>query len=381
MSTAARTRPDTRPVPLVDLGLQHRRVADDVAAGFARVLADTAFVLGPEVERFEAAFAAYCQVPHCVGVANGTDAVELALRALGIGRGDEVVVPANTFVATAGAVLRAGAELVLADCDEDFLLSSAAVQEALSGRTRAVVPVHLFGQAAPVQEIRAALPAGVSVVEDAAQAQGARRHGRAVGSLGDAAATSFYPGKNLGAYGDAGAVLTSSAETAESLRALRNHGGTRKYEHDVVGVNSRLDAVQAAVLNAKLPHLDAWNGERVQAARRYEELLVDLSEVQLPRTLQGNEHVWHLFVVRVPRRDAVLAEITRRGIGAGVHYPTPVHLLPAFAHLGLGAGSFPVAERASREILSLPLFPGITVEQQERVSDALRHALRRPDRP
>lgn len=368
-------------MPLVDLDLQHRRVAHDVAQGFNRVLEGGTFVLGPEVERFEAAFAAYCEVGHCVGVANGTDAVELALRALGIGRGDEVIVPANTFVATAGAVLRAGADLVLADCDEDHLLTGAAVHEALSERTRAVVPVHLFGQAAPVEEIRLVLPPGVRVVEDAAQAQGARRNGMPVGSLGDAAATSFYPGKNLGAYGDAGAVLTSSRHTADAVRALRNHGGVLKYEHNVVGVNSRLDALQAVVLNAKLAHLDAWNAERAEAARRYEELLGDIAGVGLPRTISGNEHVWHLFVIRVPRRDDVLGELTRLGIGVGVHYPTPVHLLPAFHHLGLRTGSFPVAERASREILSLPLFPGISVEQQERVADALRDALRRTGKP
>ena len=351
-------------IPLVDLGLQHRRIADEVREGFDRVLANTSFILGPEAERFERAYADYCAVRHCVGVGNGTDAVELALRAAGVGQGDEVVIPASTFVATAEAVLRAGAKVVLADCDETYLLDAEAVAAATGPRTRAVVPVHLYGQIAPMKAISGAVGDDVLVVEDAAQSQGAKQDGRPAGSFGAAAATSNYPGKNLGAYGDAGAVTTDSDEVDARLRALRNHGGVRRYEHGEFGVNSRLDGLQAVVLSAKLARLDAWNTERREAAARYDQLLADRSDVVLPRVAAGNEHVWHLYVVRVPRRDEVLAALNAAGIGAGIHYPAPVHLLPAFSFLGLGEGSFPRAEAYAKEILSLPLFPGIPAEQQ-----------------
>lgn len=366
----------TTPIPLVDLGWQHRQIEDEVRAGFERVFADTSFVLGPEAERFERAYARYTGVRHCVGVGNGTDAVELALRAAGIGRGDEVLIPANTFVATAEGVLRTGADIVLADCDEHFLLDPESVAERITPRTRAVVPVHLYGQLAPMKGVAAAVDDGVLVIEDAAQSQGATQDGRAPGAFGVAAATSFYPGKNLGAYGDAGAVTTDSDEVAARLRALRNHGGVRRYEHGEFGVNSRLDGLQGVVLSAKLARLDGWNAARRAAAARYDELLADRPDVVRPRTAPGNEHVWHLYVVRVPRRDDVLATLAAAGIGAGIHYPAPVHLLSPFAHLGSGPGSFPRAEAGAAEILSLPLFPGITAQQQERVAAELRSALR-----
>ncbi|MGF1664202.1 MAG: DegT/DnrJ/EryC1/StrS family aminotransferase [Kineosporiaceae bacterium] len=382
MDTAVRSRPDapagSAPVPFVDLGLQHRRVAAEVARRLDEVMSATSFVLGPQVTEFEERFAAYCGVRHCVGVGNGTDALELALRAAGVGPGDEVIVPANPFVATAESVVRAGARLVLADCDADGLLDPAAAADRVTPCTRAVVPVHLYGQVAPVERVREAVGPGILVVEDAAQSQGARRHGAAAGSFGVAAATSFYPGKNLGAYGDAGAVVTDEDEVADRVRALRNHGGLRKYEHDVLGTNSRLDSMQAVVLTAKLPHLDAWNAERDAAAARYHELLAGVAATAgllRPRALPGNDHVWHLYVVRVPRRDEVLAALTAAGIGAGIHYPLPVHLLPAFRDLGAGPGSHPVAERLAGEILSLPMFPGITPDQQERVAAAVVAAL------
>jgi dTDP-4-amino-4,6-dideoxygalactose transaminase len=359
------------PIPLVDLGLQHRRIADDVRAGFERVFAATSFILGPEVERFERNFAEYCGVAHSVGVGNGTDAIELALRASNIDAGDEVIVPANTFVATAEAVIRAGATPVLVDCDEDFLIDVDAVSAAATSRTRAVLPVHLYGQLAPMKALADVLPTDVLVIEDAAQAQGAAYAGQRAGSFGVAAATSFYPGKNLGAYGDAGAVLTDNDEVAERLRRLRSHGGVRKYEHIDIGFNSRLDELQAIVLSAKLARLDAWNDERKAAATRYDELLADLPGVIRPHIVPGNEHVWHLYVVRVPHRDLMLAALNAAGIGAGVHYPMPVHLLPAFEHLGYQPGAFPVAERMADEILSLPIYPGITVHQQQRVVNVL----------
>jgi dTDP-4-amino-4,6-dideoxygalactose transaminase len=367
----------TAGIPLVDLDLQHREIADEVRSGFDRVLGAKSFVLGPEVERFEQAYADYCGVRHCVGVGNGTDAVELALRACGVGAGDEVIAPANTFVATAEAVLRAGARLVLADCDDSYLLDPDEVAGRLTIRTRAVLPVHLYGQLAPMKALSDVVGPDVALVEDAAQSQGATQDGRASGSLGRAAATSFYPGKNLGAYGDAGAVTTDSDEVAVRLRALRNHGGVRRYEHTEVGVNSRLDGLQAVVLSAKLSRLDRWNAQRRAAAAYYDELLSGLDEVVRPETAPRNEHVWHLYVIRVPGRDDVLAALHEAGIGAGIHYPAPVHLVPAFAFLGYGPGSFPRAERLATEILTLPLFPGITTDQQERVVEVVRTALTR----
>lgn len=363
-------------VPFVDLRLQHRRIAGQVQAAIADVMDRAAFVLGPEVAAFEEQFAQFCGARHCVGVGNGTDALELALRGAGVGTGDEVIVPANTFVATAEAVRRAGATLVLADCTEDFLVDPASVAEKVTPRTKAVIPVHLYGQIAQVKAIQDAVGASVLLFEDAAQAQGASQGDSRAGSLGVAAGTSFYPGKNLGAYGDAGAVVTDSDEIAERVRMLRNHGGIRKYEHSLVGTNSRLDGVQAAVLSIKLRELDAWNAERAEAATRYEELLADIDAVVCPAVVPGNQHVWHLYVVRVPRRDKVLATLAEAGIGVGIHYPAPVHLLPAFADLGLGVQSFPVAERLAGEILSLPMFPGITAQQQERVAEVVRAGVR-----
>jgi len=365
-------------VPLVDLGWQHREIADEVAAGFARVLGDTSFIGGRDVTEFETAFADFVGVDHCVGVANGTDALEIALRGLGVGIGDEVIVPANTFVATAEAVARVGASLVLADIDDDTLLVTPdAVEKALTGRTRAVIPVHLYGQCAPVDAIRALVEGrGISVIEDAAQSQGATHHGKPAGSLADVAATSFYPGKNLGAYGDAGAVLTRDADLARTMRVMSQHGSAVRYEHEIVGFNSRLDTLQAVVLNAKLARLAGWNQLRRDAADRYAQLLVDVPDVRVPVTADGNVHVWHLYVVRVPKRYDVLAGLQQRGVGAAIHYPHPVHLHPAFAYLGHGTGDFPVAEIAADQILSLPIFPGITEEQQVTVVDALRETVR-----
>lgn len=361
------------PVPLVDLGLQHREIADEVREGWAEVVAGSAFILGPQVKAFESEFAAYSGVSECVGVASGTDALELALRALDVGPGDEVVLPANTFVATALAVARTGATPVLVDCEPGtYLIDVEQALAAVRPATRALIPVHLFGQMAPVERLEGA---GLPVLEDAAQSQGARRAGRPSGSVGRLAATSFYPGKNLGAYGDAGAVVTDDPGLATRLRALRNYGSERKYEHPETGFNSRLDTLQAVVLSAKLRRLDAWNDQRRAAAERYHGLLADLDAVTLPATLPGNEHVWHLYVVRVPRRDEVLRRLGDAGVGAGIHYPVPIHLQGAFAHLGHSAGAFPETERAAGEMISLPMFPGITPEQQELVADALRSAL------
>lgn len=374
------------PIPLVDLAAQHRQVADEVETGFREVIDRTAFVLGPQVAAFEEAFAAFCGVGHCVGVANGTDALELALRALGVGvdPADEVIVPVNSFVASGLAVVRAGARPVFVDIDPvTYLCDVEAIAARISPRTKAVMPVHLYGQVAPMEAVaEVATAADVAVVEDAAQAQGARRHGRPAGSFGALAATSFYPGKNLGAYGDGGAVVTDDAAAATKVRALRNYGSEVKYLHPEVGFNSRLDTLQAVVLTAKLVHLERWNGQRRAAAGRYASLLADLDDqLALPVELDGNESIWHLYVVRLresdaARRDEVLAQLHAAGIGAGIHYPVPMHLQGAFASLGHAPGDFPVAEEVAGQIISLPMFAEITSAQQERVVDVLRKALR-----
>jgi dTDP-4-amino-4,6-dideoxygalactose transaminase len=359
-------------IPLVDLAAAHAEVAEEVETGFKRIIAETAFIGGAEVAAFEQEYAAFSGLPHCVGVANGTDALELALRAVGAGPGTEVILPANTFIATAEAVARAGARVVLVDCDpRTYLIDTEAALAAVTPATRAIVPVHLYGQLAAVERLRAGLAGReVAIVEDAAQCQGATRHGRGAGADG-IAATSFYPGKNLGAYGDAGAVVTASAELATTVRTLGSHGGLTKYTHDLVGVNSRLDGLQAVVLRAKLARLADWNARRRAAAARYDELLAGL-DVVLPVTLDGNEHVWHIYCVRVANRDEVLSRLHAAGIGAAIHYPVPVHRTGAFAGLG---GSFPNAEAAAPEILSLPIYPQITPDQQARVAEVLAAAL------
>jgi dTDP-4-amino-4,6-dideoxygalactose transaminase len=367
----------TDAVPLVDIVAQQREIAEHVRPHIDRILATGAFVGGADVAAFEAAYARFLDVRHCVGVANGTDALEIALRATGVGPGDEVVLPANTFIATAEAVVRAGAAVVLVDVDDAALLMEPSLlARAITERTKAILPVHLYGQAAPVERIREVpMPEGCVIIEDAAQSHGASRFGEAAGSLGDAAATSFYPGKNLGAAGDAGAVMTGDDAIARTARLLGAHGSAEKYVHEIVGFNSRLDAIQAVVLTAKLERIAGWNDARRAAAQRYGELLADLPDIRLPRTLEGNEHVWHLYAVRVPERDKVLKVLNESGVGAGIHYPTPVHLSPAFGHLGYTRGDFPVSESAADSVLSLPIFGHITKQQQQRVVSALRSAL------
>jgi dTDP-4-amino-4,6-dideoxygalactose transaminase len=367
-------------IPLVDLRASHAEVNEEIRAGLDRALEDAAFIKGEEVEGFEREYASFTGVRHCVGVANGTDALELALRAAGVPTGSEVLLPANTFVATAEAVVRAGARPVLADVDPDCLLLTADSLSDAGPGLAAVMPVHLYGQMAPMTSIvAAARQRSVLVIEDAAQAHGATQDGSPAGSFGLMAGVSFYPGKNLGAYGDAGAVLTQSPEMARSIRLLGDHGSERKYEHLSVGFNSRLDALQALVLRVRLRRLAQWNAARREAALRYEELLSGLDEISLPKTLPGNEHVWHLYVIRVPQRDRILQDLNENGVRAAIHYPVPVHLQPAFRYLGYAPGDFPVAEAAAGQILSLPLYPQITLEQQQRVAQAIRSALR--DRP
>jgi len=361
-------------VPLVDLRAQQAEIAEEVEPVILEVLRTTGFIGGPHVAAFEKAYAEFVGVEHCIGVANGTDALELALRAVGVTAGGEVIMPANTFIATAEAASRIGARPVPVDVDPEYLLiDPQAVAAAVTERTQAIVPVHLFGQVAPVEALEPiAAAAGVPIVEDAAQSQGARRHGRAAGSLGAIAATSFYPGKNLGASGDGGAVTTNDPDLAHRVRLLANHGSVVKYLHELVGMNSRLDAVHAVTLNAKLSRLAKWNTLRQAAAERYAELLMDVPGVRAPTSMPGNSDVWHLFVVRLADRDRVLAELNAAGIGAGLHYPDPWHLTPAYSGQGYRAGCCPVAERAAKEILSLPIYPHLTDEQQDVVVDRLR---------
>lgn len=363
-------------IPLVDLRAEHAEIATEVQAGLSRLFDSADFILGREVAAFEAEFAQFVRVPHCIGVASGTDALELILRAVGVGPGDEVVVPANTFIATALAVVRAGATPVLVDSDPEFhLIDVGQVAARLGPRTRAIIPVHLFGQMAPMEALHEIAGSSIVLIEDAAQGHGAKHYGKDTGHFGVAAATSFYPSKNLGAYGDAGAVYTSSDALARTVRALRNYGSDRKYFHPEIGFNSRLDSVQAVVLRAKLKRLAVWNESRRRLASRYDELLSGIPGLKTPRTLPGNEHVWHLYTIRVPGRDRVLEELRAAGVGAAVHYPIPIHLQEAFRNLGYGEGDFPSAEAAARELISLPLFPSMTSAQQDHIAETLRKAV------
>jgi dTDP-4-amino-4,6-dideoxygalactose transaminase len=365
-------------IPLVDLKAQLPLIEAEVREGWDRIVQNTAFILGKEVSDFEAEFATFSGSAYCVGVANGTDAIEIACRALDIGRGDEVIVPANTFIATALGVERAGATPVLVDCDAEFdLIDPSAIEDKITKDTRAIFPVHLYGQMAPMKRVmEIAQKHNIAVLEDVAQAHGASQDGSfRAGTFGAAGAYSFYPGKNLGAFGDAGAVVTEGKELAAKMRALRNYGSEVKYHHPETGFNSRLDPLQAVVLRAKLKHLAKWNDARRAAAARYEALLRDVDGVSLPKTLPGNVHVWHLYVIRVANRDAVLKRLNEQGVGAGIHYPVPIHLQGAFAHLGHTKGTFPNTEKSAETILSLPLFPEITEAQQSYVADALKKAL------
>jgi len=360
-------------IPLVDLQAQYRTIQGEVDAAIARVVARASFILGEEVEAFEKEFASYCEAKHCVGCANGTDAIALALEALGVRAGDEVITVANTFIATSESISAVGARPVFVDVRDDTLLMDVArVEAAITARTRAIVPVHLYGQTVDMDPLlELARRRGLKVVEDAAQAHGARYRGRRAGSMGDAATFSFYPGKNLGAYGDAGAVVTSDPAVAARVAKARNHGRASKYEHDFEGRNSRMDGIQGAVLRVKLRHLDAWNARRRELAALYRERLAAKPEFRFVATGEGCEPVHHLLVVRHTRRDELHARLREAGIEAGIHYPVPLPVQPAYGHLGLSPGDFPVAMRSAREILSLPIFPEMTAESVAEVTTSL----------
>ncbi len=367
------TQQDTRQVPFVDLAAQYAAIEWDVNGAIARVLSRTDFILGRDVGLFEGEYAAFCETEHAVGVDSGTSALEMALMAYGIGRGDEVITTANTFIATTLAISYTGATPVLVDIDpQTYMMDPALLEGAITPRTKAIMPVHLYGHPVdmdPVLEL--AGRHNLIVIEDASQAHGARYKGRRVGSLGHAAAFSLYPGKNLGAYGDAGIVVTNDAKTAETLRLLRNYGSTKKYHHMLRGYNRRLDTLQAAILRVKLERIDAWNAIRRQHAQEYSQLLRGTS-LALPVVADFAEPVYHLYVVRVPDRDSLQAHLHDRGISTVIHYPIPIHLQPAYRDLGYARGDFPITEGYADQILSLPMYPELTSDAIKYVTDAIQ---------
>ena len=364
-------------VPFLDLKAQYRTIKEEVDPAIQGVVDACAFAGGPFVEAFEKEFAAYCGTRHCVAVADGTEALWLTLMAMGIGQGHEVITVPNTFIATAEAISLCGATPVFVDVDErSYTIDPELLRQAITPSTRAILPVHLYGQPAdldPILEI--AQEHGLPVIEDACQAHGALYKGRRAGSIGVAGAFSFYPGKNLGAYGEGGAVTTDDDQLAEKIRKLRDHGQPSKYYHDVVGTNARMDGIQGAVLSVKLRHLEAWNEARIRHAALYDRLLEDTAGVTTPARAPYARHVYHIYCVRVPERDRVLAALKEMGVSCGIHYPVPVHLQKAYGSLGLAPGAYPVSERYAEEILSLPMFPELTEEQIRHVAECLKQTL------
>jgi dTDP-4-amino-4,6-dideoxygalactose transaminase len=357
-------------VPFVDLAAQYRAIEGEISEAVSKVFREGDFILGREVSLFEEEFAAFCEAKWAVGVDSGTSALELALRAYEIGPGDEVITAANTFIASALAISHAGATPVLVDVDADtYTIDVAAIEKAITPRTKAIIPIHLYGHPADMDPIlQLAQRHGLVVIEDACQAHGARYKGKRTGSLGHAAAFSFYPGKNLGAYGDGGAVVTSDAAVAKRLGMLRNYGQKEKYQHMFRGFNRRLDTLQAAVLRTKLKRLDEWNEARRQHAKSYSRLLAQSGFV-VPRASAVCESVWHLYVIRTEQRDALKEHLATRGISVGIHYPIPIHLQPAYRDLGHQPGDFPVTEEYSRQILSLPMYAELTPDILRRVAE------------
>jgi len=364
-------------VPLLDLHLQYASIRDEVRAAIDRVCESQQFILGPEVSSFEAEVAQAIGVPHAVAVSSGTDALLVALMAAGVGPGDEVITPTFSFFATAGCVVRLGATPVFVDVDPvTLLLGAEDVVSALTPRTRAVIPVHLFGLCADVEAIAAQLPPGIAIIEDAAQALGASLRGRQAGTLGDMGCFSFFPSKNLGAFGDAGLVTMRDAGLASRVRMLRMHGESSRYHHDIVGGNFRMDALQAAVLRVKLKHLQRWNEGRRLNAARYARLFeaAGVQGLSRPHEPADAVHIYHQYVIRVPHRDALKAHLERNGIGTAVYYPVPFHRQACFAALASSAGAFPHAERAAAEVLALPVFPELSEAQQEFVVATIAEA-------
>jgi dTDP-4-amino-4,6-dideoxygalactose transaminase len=372
-------------IPLLDLRAQHAAIQDAVMAAVRSVIDRQQFIMGPEIDALEQAIAGLSHVRHGIGCASGTDAILLPLKALELKPGDEVIAPAFTFFATAGTIHNAGGRPVFVDIEPaSFNVSPEAIEAALTPRTRAIVVVHLFGQMANMERILAIASArGIPVIEDAAQAIGARRlmdgHWRMAGETGWAGTLSFFPSKNLGGWGDGGMILTQDDQLAERMRRLRLHGGTKQYFHDEVGTNSRLDTLQAAVLLAKLPYLSGWSQARREKAAAYAARLGDLAMVAIPPVDPANEHIFHQYTLRVPRRDGLLEHLKARGIGCAVYYPLALHLQPCFAYLGYRPGSLPVTETATAEVISLPVYPELTEVQIDQVSGAVRDYYLKPN--
>jgi dTDP-4-amino-4,6-dideoxygalactose transaminase len=372
------TTPDR--IPFVDLSQQHKPIETQLEEAILSVVQRGDFVLGQALAEFESAFAAACGVQYAIGVACGTDAIALGLKACGIGPDDEVIVPANTFIASIIGIIYAGATPVLVDCDpQTALIDLEAAQKRVTAKTKAIVPVHLYGQmVSPKQLLDFAKANNLLIFEDSAQAHLAEREGYKAGSVGLAAGFSFYPSKNLGCFGNGGMTITKDAEVAKKMRSLRNYGAPSKYLHTELGTNSRLDTIQAAILQVKLPHLASWNSDRLRAAKYYETLLAPLQEKGIfpLKNISGSGHVYHLYIIKVSDkyslgRDTLKDKLTAQGIGVGIHYPIPCHLQPAYQYLGYKIGDFPKTEVLSKEILSLPMYPGITEAQIERVVETI----------
>jgi dTDP-4-amino-4,6-dideoxygalactose transaminase len=361
-------------VPFLDLKTQYKSIKDEIDAEIGKVLENTAFAGGPFVKAFEKDFAEYCNVKHAIGCGSGTEALWIILLAMGVGPGDEVITTPNTFIATAEAITFVGATPVFVDVVEpSYSMDPTVLEAAITNKTRAIIPVHIFGQVCdmdPIMDI--ADRYGLKVIEDACQAHGAEYKGKRAGSIGDAAAFSFYPGKNLGAFGEGGGITTNDDELAAWMHMFLNHGQEKKYYHEIIGWNGRLDGIQGAVLKVKLGHLDKWNELRRSHAARYRALLLDVKDLSLPVEEDYSSHVYHIFAVRCKERDELLAYLNENGIGAGIHYPVPVHLQSAYSELGYSEGSFPVAEQSASEFISLPMFPDMTDEQIERVVSVVK---------
>lgn len=364
-------------VPFLDLKAQYNSIRDEVNASIQQVLEKTAFAGGPFVQQFEESFATYCQTQHAIGVSNGTAALWLALAGLEVGAGDEVITVPNTFIATAEAISFAGAMPVFVDIDEQtHTMDPDAIEAAITPRTKAIIPVHLFGQMADMQPImKIARKHNLYVIEDAAQAHGATYQGQRAGSIGDAGCFSFYPGKNLGAYGEAGGVVTNNSEVAARIRMIRDHGQAKKYFHKLVGWNARMDGIQGAVLSVKLKYIDQWNELRRHHAREYDNILTSVPGVITPGVAPYGTHVYHIYAIRMQERDTVMDKLRANGVACGIHYPLPLHLQEAYADLGLGAGAFPVSEKCCAEYISLPMFPELTPLQILHVTETLKQVI------
>jgi dTDP-4-amino-4,6-dideoxygalactose transaminase len=360
-------------IPFLDMKAPYQELKEELNAAFQRAMDSGWYILGAEVEAFETEYASYCDVPYCVGVGNGLEALHLILRAYGIGPGDEVIVPSNTYIATWLAVSYSGATPLPVEPDEaTFNMDPDRIDAAITSRTRAIMPVHLYGQPADMDSIlQVAAAHGLKVIEDNAQAQGALYRGRKTGGLGHAAGNSFYPGKNLGAFGDAGAVTTRDAEVADKVRMLRNYGSRKKYHNEIKGVNSRLDELQAALLRVKLKKLDEWNERRREIALTYQSSFASCANLVIPRDTEFCRNVWHQFVIRHRGRNKLQEELQDSGISTMIHYPVPPHRSPAFRDLGYGDSDFPLATRLSQEVLSLPIGPHLSTEQARHVASAV----------